>query len=76
MLKNGDIFLFENVCFYVEEEVNDFVFAVKLVENIDVYINDVFGVVYWVYVLIVGIVKVVSEKGGFCVVGLLMEREF
>jgi len=74
-LKNGDILLLENVRFYAEEEANDPAFAAKLAENADVYINDAFGAAHRAHASTAGIAKVVSEKGGSCVAGLLMERE-
>lgn len=74
-LKNGDILLLENVRFYAEEEANDPAFAAKLAENADVYINDAFGAAHRAHASTAGIAKVVSEKGGSCAAGLLMERE-
>lgn len=51
--------LLENVWFYKEEEKNDIEFLKKLLENIDFFVLDVFGIVYRVYVLMVGIVDYV-----------------
>lgn len=70
-MKDGDVFVLENVCFYSGEEKNDFEFVKVFVEFVDVYVNDVFGVVYCVYVFIVGIVEYL-----LVVVGFLMEKEF
>lgn len=55
-MSEGDVLVFENVCFYLGEEKNDFELVKVFVELVDVYVNDVFGVVYCVYVLIEGIV--------------------
>lgn len=74
-LKNGDILLLENVRFYAEEEANDPAFAAKLAENADAYVNDAFGAAHRAHASTAGIAKVVSEKGGSCAAGLLMERE-
>jgi phosphoglycerate kinase len=74
-LKNGDILLLENVRFYAEEEANDPVFATKLAENADAYVNDAFGAAHRAHASTAGIAKVISEKGGSCAAGLLMERE-
>ncbi|MDA0751709.1 MAG: phosphoglycerate kinase [Verrucomicrobia bacterium] len=74
-LKNGDILLLENVRFYAEEEANDPVFATRLAENADAYVNDAFGAAHRAHASTAGIAKVISEKGGSCAAGLLMERE-
>lgn len=41
--KSGDIILLENLRFYKEEEAGDVLFAEKLSELADIYINDAFG---------------------------------
>lgn len=69
-MKEGDVVFFENVRFYKEEEENDREFVKVLVLFVDIYVNDVFGIVYRVYVLIVGVVEFL-----FVVVGFLMEKE-
>lgn len=66
----GIVILLENFCFYVEEEgkgkdvfgnkvkvelVKIDVFWVLLFKLGDVYVNDVFGIVYWVYSFMVGV---------------------
>lgn len=69
-LVKGDVLFLENICFYFGEEENDLIFVVLLVVFGQVYVNDVFLVVYCVYVLIEGIVWLL-----FVVVGWLMEVE-
>lgn len=72
VMVNGDVVLLENVCFFVEEEKNEVGFVEKFVGLVEVYVNDVFGVVYCVYVFIEGVIKFFK----FFVVGFLMEKEF
>jgi phosphoglycerate kinase len=42
-MKNGDILVLENLRFYKEETQGDFVFAKKLSNLADIYVNDAFG---------------------------------
>lgn len=74
-LKNGDILLLENVRFYAEEEANDAAFATQLAENADAYVNDAFGAAHRAHASTAGIARIISQKGGTCAAGLLMERE-
>ena len=74
-LKPGDILLLENVRFHAQEEANDPAFAAQLAANTDVYVNDAFGAAHRAHASTEGIARVVSEKGGACAAGLLMERE-
>ncbi|MGB1519376.1 MAG: phosphoglycerate kinase, partial [Limisphaerales bacterium] len=74
-LKPGDILLLENVRFHAQEEANDPAFAAQLAANADVYVNDAFGAAHRAHASTEGIARVVSEKGGACAAGLLMERE-
>jgi phosphoglycerate kinase len=74
-LKPGDILLLENVRFYAEEEANDSAFAARLAANADVYVNDAFGAAHRAHASTAGVAKVISERGGACAAGLLMERE-
>ncbi|MGA1014856.1 MAG: phosphoglycerate kinase [Limisphaerales bacterium] len=74
-LKPGDILLLENVRFYAEEEANDPAFAARLAANADVYVNDAFGAAHRAHASTAGVAKEISERGGACAAGLLMERE-
>lgn len=61
----GEVVLLENVCFEVGEEKNDVVLNDKLVKLGDVFVFDVFGLVYWVYLLVSGVVgKLLYVVGG------------
>lgn len=73
-LKDGEVFFFENICFEdidgKKESKNDLEFGKYWVSFGDVFVNDVFGIVYCVYVFNVGIVFNLE-----LVVGFLMEKE-
>jgi phosphoglycerate kinase len=74
-MKDGDVALLENVRYYNEEEANDPVFAAKLAEVADVYVNDAFGAAHRAHASTEGVARVVAKRGGKCAAGLLMERE-
>jgi phosphoglycerate kinase len=74
-MKPGDVLLLENVRFYGEEEANDPVFAGKLAELADVYVNDAFGSAHRAHASTEGVARIVKARGGLCAAGLLMERE-
>ncbi len=74
-LKAGDILLLENIRFYAEEEANDPAFAAQLAAHADVYVNDAFGAAHRAHASTFGIAKGITEKGGICAAGMLMERE-
>ncbi len=74
-LKNGDLLLLENVRFHNEEEANDSIFAAKLASVADVYVNDAFGAAHRAHASTEGVARVISQRGGLCAAGLLMERE-
>lgn len=54
---NGFVCLFENMCFYKEEEKNDFDFVKKFVGSVMIFVNDAFGIAYRAYVFIEGVIK-------------------
>jgi phosphoglycerate kinase len=70
-LKNGDCLLLENLRFHPEEEANDPVFAAKLGEMVDVFVNDAFGTAHRAHASTVGITRHVELSAA----GLLMEKE-
>ncbi|MGD1088637.1 MAG: phosphoglycerate kinase [Verrucomicrobiota bacterium] len=74
-MKDGDVILLENVRYYNEEEADDSVFAEKLAEVADVYVNDAFGAAHRAHASTEGVARVVTKRGGKCAAGLLMERE-
>ncbi len=74
-LKDGNILLLENVRYHAEEEANDAAFAEQLAANMDIYVNDAFGAAHRSHASTAGVARVVTERGGQCAAGLLMERE-
>ncbi len=74
-MKPGEVLLLENVRFYKEEEANDPGFAGRLAAVADVYVNDAFGSAHRAHASTEGVARVVSQRGGPCAAGLLMERE-
>jgi phosphoglycerate kinase len=69
-MKSGDILMLENVRFHPEEEANDAVFAKKLAELADIYVDDAFGTAHRAHASTVGITRFLPA---YC--GLLMEKE-
>jgi len=74
-LEDGNILLLENVRYHAEEEANDAAFAEQLAANADIYVNDAFGAAHRSHASTAGVARVVTERGGQCAAGLLMERE-
>ncbi|BCR20669.1 phosphoglycerate kinase [Borrelia miyamotoi] len=69
-MKNGEVVLLENIRFYKSEEENCDVFAKKLSQNGDVFVNDAFGSAHRAHVSTVGLAAYLPAVGG-----LLMEKE-
>ncbi|MGI6361224.1 MAG: phosphoglycerate kinase [Bacillota bacterium] len=69
-LQGGQILLLENLRFYTEEQNNDPVFAKKLADLADIYVDDAFGTAHREHASIVGITKYLPA-----VCGLLLEKE-
>ena len=69
-LEQGGVAMLENVRFWAEEEMNDTVFAERLSQLADVYVNDAFGAAHRAHAS-------TSAIGAFmpAVAGLLMEKE-
>jgi len=70
-LKPGEVMLLENLRFYAEEEANDPVFAKKLSEVADIYVNDAFGSAHRAHASTEGVTKFVKTA----VSGYLMKKE-
>ena len=70
IMKPGDICLFENIRFYPQEENNQNIFARRLAENFDAYVNDAFSASHRSHASIVGIPKFLPSVAGL---GLLEE---
>lgn len=69
-LKAGEILLLENLRFHKEEEKNDPVFAAKLAELADIYVNDGFGVSHRAHASVEGVTHYLPSVAGF-----LLEKE-
>ncbi len=67
----GEILLLENLRFNPGETANDPVFAEKLADLAEVYVNDAFGTAHRAHASTVGVTSHFSE----CRAGLLMQRE-
>jgi phosphoglycerate kinase len=65
------VVLLENLRFYAEEEKNDPVFAGKLAELADVYVDDAFGAAHRAHASVDAIVRAIGEGAA----GFLMEKE-
>lgn len=74
-LKDGRMLLLENVRYHAAEEANDPNFAGQLATLADTYVNDAFGSAHRTHASTTGVPKLISERGGTCAAGLLMERE-
>lgn len=67
----GEVLLLENLRFHAGEEANDPEFARQLASLADVYVNDAFGAAHRAHASVVGVPRLVPEKGA----GLLLEKE-
>jgi phosphoglycerate kinase len=74
-MQPGQIVLLENVRYYAEEEANDPIFAEKLAKLADIYVNDAFGAAHRAHASTTGVPHILTQRGGPCAAGLLMERE-
>ena len=70
-LKSGEILLLENLRFYAEETENSAVFAKKLSQFGDVYINDAFGTAHRAHASTEGVTKYFKQ----CAAGYLIGKE-
>ncbi len=70
-LADGDVLLLENLRFHAGEEANDPQFAQALASLCEAYVDDAFGAAHRAHASVVGVPRLVSEKGA----GLLMDKE-
>ncbi len=70
-LRPGEALLLENLRFHAGEEANDPPFAAALAALADVYVDDAFGAAHRAHASVVGVPRLVDEKGA----GLLLEKE-
>ena len=74
-LEDGHILLLENTRFLPGETRNDPELAQELGKLGDHFVNDAFGAAHRGHASTEGVARVIREKGGEAVAGLLMERE-
>jgi phosphoglycerate kinase len=67
----GEVLLLENLRFHAGEESNDPEYAKGLAALADVYVDDAFGAAHRAHASIVGVPRLLAEKGA----GLLLEKE-
>lgn len=70
-MKDGSVFVLENLRFHSGEEKNDDVFSKMLAQNADVFVNDAFGTVHRAHASTSGVLKHLKNPLG----GLLLKRE-
>ncbi|MEM9446625.1 MAG: phosphoglycerate kinase [Verrucomicrobiota bacterium] len=70
-LQDGEVLLLENLRYYAEEEKNDEVFAKKLAELAEVYVNDAFGSAHRAHASTAGVAAFIPVSAA----GFLMESE-
>ena len=70
-LADGEVLLLENLRFHAGEEANDPEFAKALASLAEVYVDDAFGAAHRAHASVVGVPKLLTEKGA----GLLLEKE-
>jgi len=74
-LESGAFLLLENTRFQAEETANDGAWAAELAHGAELYVNDAFGTAHRAHASTEGVARVVRERGGRAVAGLLLERE-
>lgn len=74
-LEDGQILLLENTRFLPGETSNDPELARAMAKLGSVFVNDAFGTAHRAHASTEGVARVIRERGGEAVAGLLMERE-
>lgn len=69
-LQDGEVLVLENIRFYPEEEENSPLFASRLAELADIYVNDAFGTAHRKHASTYGVAKLLPSA-----VGYLMGKE-
>jgi 3-phosphoglycerate kinase len=71
-MKKGEVHLLENLRFYEGETKNVDIFAKKLAQHADIFINDAFGTAHRAHASNVGVVSFMKETA----IGFLMQKEW
>ncbi len=74
-LEEGEILLLENTRFLPGETANDPELAAELAGYGDLFVHDAFGTAHRAHASTEGVARVVRERGGHAVAGLLLEKE-
>ena len=74
-MKDGDVILLQNTRFRPEETKNGEAFSGELADLCDDYVCDAFGSSHRAHCSVEGVTKFVTQKGGSCAVGYLMQKE-
>lgn len=74
-LGEGEILLLENTRFLPGETANDPALAAELAGYADLFVHDAFGTAHRAHASTEGVARVIRERGGHAVVGLLLEKE-
>ncbi|MDO8740987.1 MAG: phosphoglycerate kinase [Candidatus Woesearchaeota archaeon] len=74
-MKKGDVALLENLRFHAEEEANNALFAEKLANLADIYINDAFGTAHRAHASTESIAEIMKKQGKKVAAGYLMLKE-
>lgn len=74
-LRDGEILLLENTRFLPGETSDDPQLGAALAALGSMYVNDAFGSAHRAHASTAGVARVVKERGGLAVAGLLMEKE-
>lgn len=64
-LNDGEVLVLENIRFYKEEEENDPIFASKLAELADIYVDDAFGTAHRKHASNYGVAQLLPNAVGF-----------
>lgn len=66
--EEGNIYLFENIRFWEEEEENNFNFAKEIAQNFDLYVNDAFSVSHRAHASVDAIARYLPHYAGLSLV--------
>lgn len=64
-LEDGEVLVLENIRFYKEEEENSPIFASKLADLAEIYVNDAFGTAHREHASTCGVAKLLPNAVGF-----------
>ncbi len=74
-IERGDVVLLENLRFEAGEEANDVLFAGRLAELADAYVDDAFGAAHRAHASVVALPDLMRASGRATAAGRLLQRE-